>query len=207
MIKEMLAEPHYDENELHLSRLAKCGKKYAYERMRNVFSSHKDIFDIGLAWEHYLTTILEKNNPPGTVINNLEVSADIDGLHLVGHVDISVAANDNENAKIFEVKYSESPNDYWDSYVRQIRAYGAALLLKGITAELWIEIYKRKNWREYHLKKPNDDDIKSLELQVKAFKTKRYQRGIESSMCKICPLFQFCNAESMEDYGEPIWLL
>lgn len=205
MLKEYTIRPEYDENENHLSRLAHCGKRYAYERMRGTVSSHKDIFDVGLAWEAYVFQLAKQKY--GNAISNYVIDINIGGTTFTGHIDIFVPPECNNGTAIaFEVKYSETSNDYYDLYVRQLRAYGAALQQHGITAELWLEMYKRKTWREYQLHNANQDDFKLLETQYAAYSAKQYMTGIESSICKLCPLLQHCNAQSLERYGVPVWL-
>lgn len=222
MIKEFVNYPYYNGDSYHLSELAKCGKRYAYERKHRNKVEHMDIWDVGLAWEYYLTNILEKHFKIGTVKNNDSVDINIGGLPFIGHIDISVYPQKVTTSgktigdmgekhiidfpyTIFEVKYSESRNNYYDIYSRQLRAYGTALYLQNKEPEMWLEMYNNKHWKEQKLKPITQEDIDFLNIQVKAFQTQRYQKGIENSLCKICPLFQFCNAESIEDYGEPIW--
>ncbi len=205
VIKELIEQPFYDGEKYHLSRLAQCGKKYAYERVRDTYAPHKDIFDIGLAFENYILQAVS-NKYPG-VQHNYPCELEMHGvggevINFQGHIDIWVPG---ENIAI-EVKYSESRGDYYESYVRQLRAYGAALKQAGINARLILVMYKNKTIKEYELHQAGDEDLEALYGQLKAFQNKRYVKGIESPLCSICPLYQFCNAESMQDYGLPIYL-
>ena len=170
---------------LHVSEMAICGFKYRYVIDNNLKIPHKWLFEIGNAFEFIMVKKLKKIYPNGQtqyILNGTDFIEDDEenNRKLMGHCDFV----DIESSTVIEIKSSKS-NNYNDIYLRQLFAYMVIGRFKnGILLK-----YNLLEDKMYEYNYTIDEAIKNMnnfDLNLNAFYSNSYVKGIENSICKFC---------------------